>query len=92
MMAFVPAAEHSHRCRSGRAVITSCLGCDLKMKCACVCVCCTLALFQCITLHQACIMINGCCVAVKAEVSLWSASGKKLISVLLPGPTDFTLG
>lgn len=33
MMAFVPAAEHSHRCRSGRAVITSCLGCDLKMKC-----------------------------------------------------------
>lgn len=63
MMAFVPAAEHSHRCRSGR-----------------------------ITLHQACIMINGCCVAVKAEVSLWSASGKKLISVFLPGPTDFTLG
>lgn len=82
MMASVPAAEHSHRCRSGRAVIT----------CACVCACCTLALFQCITLHQACIMINGCCVAVKAEVSLWSASGKKLISVFLPGPTDFTLG
>lgn len=67
MMAFVPAAEHSHRCRSGRAVITSCLGCDLKMKCVCVC-------------------------AVKAEVSLWSASGIKLISVFLPGPTDFTLG
>lgn len=84
MMAFVPAAEHSHRCRSGRAVITSCLGCDLKMKCVCVCAC------ACCTL--ACIMINGCCVAVKAEVSLWSASGKKLISVLLPGPTDFTLG
>lgn len=36
VMAFVPAAEHSHRYHSGRAVITSCLGCDLKMKCVCV--------------------------------------------------------
>lgn len=34
---FVRTAEHSHRYGSEQVVITSCLGCDLKMKRVCVC-------------------------------------------------------